>query len=300
MSRTVVVGLDGSAESLAATEWAAREARLRGLPLKLVHALEDWSPAYAYVPPVGGVVAPTAYAPRYWAERIPREVSERLCDRHPDLEIRTEEVNGRPIEVLEAAAKDAEVLVLGSQGLSVLAGFVIGSVSMSVLAHAERPVVLVRAGEQAGDEYVRPGVYRDVVLGLDLARPCDEVIEYAFDAAQARGAGLRVVHGWSLPPVLGYDPAAIDPGHAAELETRESAALSAALRPWRDRFPGVRVEEQCVVGRAADHLAEASADASLLVIGRRIRRAAFGAHIGPVAHAVLHHTTAPVAVVPHP
>ncbi|MYS14675.1 universal stress protein, partial [Streptomyces sp. SID4982] len=33
MPRTVTAGLDGSAESRAAAEWAAREARLRGLPL---------------------------------------------------------------------------------------------------------------------------------------------------------------------------------------------------------------------------------------------------------------------------
>lgn len=307
MSHTVIAGLDGSAESLAAAEWAAREARLRGLPLKLLHALEDWAPDYGSAPLVGVVAAPVAYTPKYWAERIPREVSERLRERHPGLEISTEQADGRPIEVLQAAANEAEVLVLGSRGLSALSGFLIGSVSMSVLAHAERPVVLVRAGEQAEDEHLptpdgsgrQQGAYRDVVLGLDLARPCDELIEYAFGAATARGSGLRIVHGWSLPPVCGYDPAAIDPVHNAELATRESAALADMLQPWRGKFPGVQVEEQCVVGRAADHLADASADASLVVVGRRMRRSAVGAHIGPVTHAVLHHAIAPVAVVPH-
>lgn len=37
MPRTAIVGLDGSPESHAAAEWAAREAKLRGLPLKLVN-----------------------------------------------------------------------------------------------------------------------------------------------------------------------------------------------------------------------------------------------------------------------
>ncbi|WP_437097587.1 universal stress protein, partial [Streptomyces longwoodensis] len=40
MVSTVVAGLDGSPESRAAAEWAAREARLRGLPLKIVHVWE--------------------------------------------------------------------------------------------------------------------------------------------------------------------------------------------------------------------------------------------------------------------
>jgi nucleotide-binding universal stress UspA family protein len=49
----------------------------------------------------------------------------------------------------------------------------------------------------------------------------------------------------------------------------------------------------------ASHLVDASREASLVVVGRRIRRGALGTHIGPVTHAVLHHSIAPVAVVPH-
>ena len=40
MLRTVTVGYDGSSESRAAAEWAAREALLRGLPLRLVNVRE--------------------------------------------------------------------------------------------------------------------------------------------------------------------------------------------------------------------------------------------------------------------
>ncbi|MFC4466919.1 universal stress protein, partial [Streptomyces xiangluensis] len=46
-------------------------------------------------------------------------------------------------------------------------------------------------------------------------------------------------------------------------------------------------------------LVDVSSGASLVVVGRRIRRNPFGTHIGPVTHAVLHHATAPVAVVAH-
>lgn len=47
MSRTVTVGLDGSPESLAAADWAAREAHLRAVPLRVVHAGERQPHAYA-------------------------------------------------------------------------------------------------------------------------------------------------------------------------------------------------------------------------------------------------------------
>lgn len=44
MKKAVAVGVDGSPESLAAADWAAREAVLRGLPLRIVHALELSTP----------------------------------------------------------------------------------------------------------------------------------------------------------------------------------------------------------------------------------------------------------------
>jgi nucleotide-binding universal stress UspA family protein len=49
----------------------------------------------------------------------------------------------------------------------------------------------------------------------------------------------------------------------------------------------------------ANLLIGASRTASLVVVGRRVRHHPSGAHIGPVTHAVLHHATAPVAVVAH-
>lgn len=82
-----------------------------------------------------------------------------------------------------------------------------------------------------------------------------------------------------------------------ELTGEMHRGLTEALEPWRHKFPGVEVTEQAAIGKAGSHLVEATRDASMVVVGRR--RTAIGAVIGPVAHAVLHHATAPVAVVPH-
>lgn len=85
MSRTVTVGLDGSQESLAAAEWAAREARLRGLPLRLVNV---WEPQpYIQAPLLGGETV------QHWAERIPRDTADELRLRHPDVEITADQVD---------------------------------------------------------------------------------------------------------------------------------------------------------------------------------------------------------------
>jgi nucleotide-binding universal stress UspA family protein len=303
MFPTVTAGLDGSAESLAAADWAAREALRRELPLRLVHAWE-WQP-YNYP----ATEAPLAGADpqRHWAERVPREAEEELRRRHPGLRITTDQIAQQAVPALLAAAEDAELLVLGSRGLSGVPGFLVGSVASSVVAGTKRPVVLVRAGELEEDEHEpdaldRPSTrspYRDVVLGLDLRRPSDAVIEFAFDAALRRSAVLRVIHSWNLPSYYGYGTAAMGPEFGAELAAEETSELAEALRPWRGKFPSVEVTEQAVIGVAAQHLVEAASDASLVVVGRRNRRAPVGMHIGPVTHAVLHHAAAPVAVVPH-
>jgi nucleotide-binding universal stress UspA family protein len=301
---TITVGLDGSPQSLAAADWAAREAQQREASLRLVHAFEPQPHTYA---PLAGAFTPAAIeAQREWAGRMLREAAGRLADRHPGLPISALTSTEQPVAALLSAAEDADLLVLGSRGLGSVAGFLVGSVALAVLARSERPVVLVRAGERAEDEHlpdaaVDPSTatpYRDVVLGLDVENPSDAVIGFAFEAARRRAAGLRVIHGWTLPARYGYGEV-LDSGLDAELAEQVRHRLTEVLEPWRDKFPGVDVREQAVVGGAARHLAHASRDAALLVVGRHSRRAPVGGHVGPVTHAVLQHATAPVAVVPH-
>ncbi|MFD8000302.1 universal stress protein [Streptomyces mirabilis] len=292
MPRTVTVGLDGSPESRAAADWAAREAKLRGLPLKLVNVWEPVPEPIAQAPLLG----PETH--QHWSEQIPREAAEELRAAHPEVDVLIEQVTGRPAEVLTDFAKDAEPLVLGSRGLSGVGGFMVGSVGLAVVAHAERPVVLVRAeGGTSGTDSTVPAS-RPVVLGLDTRAPDDTLIGFAFEAAVLRGASLRVVHGWNEPPYIAYGlPPDLELN--AQLGAEEAVAVSEVLRPWRQKFPTVDVVEDSRSGKAANHLVDASAEASLVVVGRRIRRSPLGAHIGPVTHAVLHHATVPVAVVPH-
>ncbi|MFF9214945.1 universal stress protein [Streptomyces viridosporus] len=300
MTRTITVGLDGSPESRAAAEWAAREAALRGLPLRLLHV---WQPVPG---PAAEAAVSGAETQAHWSERVPREAAEELRLRHPGVEVTHEQVSGRPHEVLVKAAEDAEVLVLGSRGLGAIGGFLVGSVGLLVVARAERPVVLVRAGGQAADEHEpdRMGIssaatpYRPVLLGLDAGKPHDPVIEFAFAEAARRDTALRVVHGWALPPYYVYGLAAA-PEVYHDIERQQAETLTQVLAPWREKFPQVEVVEEAFGGSPSVRLVENSAQASLVVVGRRIRRTPIGAHIGPVAHAVMHHSAAPVAVVAH-
>ncbi|CAL9598418.1 universal stress protein [Streptomyces sp. enrichment culture] len=310
MSPTITVGLDGSPESRAAAEWAAREARLRGLPLRVLHVREPEPEARFPLPgrtpdPDSGPEATAAGAGGVrWS--VLRETAEGLRLRHTGIEVVADQTDGRAVDVLVEASAGADLLVLGSRGLGPLGGFLVGSVGLGVIARTQRPVVLVRAGEQAADEHEPDpaGIpsaatrYRPVLLGVDAARPEDAVIGFAFEEAARRGTGLHAVHGWNLPPYyvhgLPADPELYDGVAAAEAE-----ALTKALRPWRERYPQVEVEEESIGGSPSVRLVEASREASLVVVGRRTRRGPFGGRIGSLTHAVLHHAAAPVAVVAH-
>jgi nucleotide-binding universal stress UspA family protein len=285
MTRTVTAGLDGSPESRAAVEWAAREAQLRRLPLKIVNVREPGAAESA---------------------GSPVEAAEGVRLRHPGVEVVTDRFTGDPSEALTEAADAAELTVLGSHGLGTVGGFLLGSVSLAVIARAERPVVLVRAGEQAADEH-RPdptGVpsagapFLPVVLGLDTGAPDDTLLEFAFDAAARRDTALRVVHGWNEPHGSVH-PLQGDAGAQASHARGQAAVLTELLRPWLQKFPDVQVIEASRCGSAARVLVGAARDAALVVVGRKVRTGPLGTRVGHVTHAVLHHVEAPVAVVPH-
>ncbi|MFE7278625.1 universal stress protein [Streptomyces sp. NPDC057623] len=204
MSRPVTVGLDGSPESLAAADWAACEARLRAVPLRVVHAGEQQP--YAYEPFAAEAVAMPG---EDRSARMLHDAEVSLTYRHPGLRITAEQLAGQPAAVLSFAARKAEVLVLGSRGLGRAAGRFFGSVALAVVGRAEGLVVLVRAGAGVADEHradtggsaCAGTPYRDAVLGLHLREHADGmVLELAFDAAARRATRLRVVHGWNAAP----------------------------------------------------------------------------------------------------
>ncbi|MFJ5811967.1 universal stress protein [Streptomyces sp. NPDC093093] len=274
-AQTVTVGFDGSRASLAAVSWAATEARRRGVALRLLHV---WDLGPDVHSPLIGHGAP---------EADPRATAERVRHDHPGLEVVTLDRCGEPASVLCQAAGASEMLVLGSRGLGGVAGFAVGSVALAVVARTRHPIVLVRDPE--------PATGGDVVLGLDLSHPCDEVVEFAFSQANLREAPLRVVH--SPGPSGGHGSEAVDTGMLSD--PAASHRLAQVIAQWQHAFPGVRVTGEIRPGRPARQLLLASDTASLVVIGRRTRNSRLGPHTGGVNRTMLHRCRAPLAVVPH-
>jgi nucleotide-binding universal stress UspA family protein len=289
MTRPITAGVDGSEESLAALAWAAREAVRRGSPLRVVHAWRFQSHA--------AVDTGDPDTQAEWVRGTVADAVRTVGERHPELDVTTDVLEGSAVETLVAAADAAEMLVLGSRGHGPVVGFLLGSVGQQVIAEATRPVVLVRAQDQPSAEVAG----HEIVVGQQ-GEPDDsaDALRFAFETAALRGATVRAVRAWTLPPVFAYSPGSMKLlDEAGGLEPYERKALGEALKPWRARFPEVPVIEHVEIGSAGQVLLSVAGRAQLMVVGRRARRTAVGARIGSVAHGVLHHAGCPVAVVPH-
>jgi nucleotide-binding universal stress UspA family protein len=144
---TIVVGIDGSPESKRALRWAVDEGRLRGTPVRAVHAWEYPPLALTADPflPGGGnsldLVDPGALndaAVAFLAAAVAEATDA------PD-EVEQVAVEGHAAEVLLEAAKDASLLVVASRGHGGFTGALLGSVSQAAVSHAPCTVVVVRA-----------------------------------------------------------------------------------------------------------------------------------------------------------
>lgn len=310
----ISVGLDGSAASLSAARWAADVARRRGMRLRLAHA---WEP-----PPTGGRPGEPDESPRATAARHTlEEAREEVRRLAPDLSVEDSLIADDPGAALLAVAKESQALALGTRGMRRLQSFFLGGTSLHVVARAERPVILVRAGgdgleaaeyaeDAEGDaartvqETVQRGAHAwspppgSVVVGLPLDHTADGLLEFAFTAATGSHLPLRVVHGTKLPRHAYLPGGPVIPHLADEFRRNVEQEMRAVVKPWADRFPDVQLKGNLRLVNPGQALVREAEGAALLVVGRS-RKRRVGARVGSVAQAAVHHVACPVAVVPH-
>jgi nucleotide-binding universal stress UspA family protein len=138
----VVVGVDGSAESVAALKWAAAYKAATGAA---IHAVLAW-----HYPSAVGPGAP-GRAPASITEEVRTEMTQHLTtaieQAGAGIETDQQITYGHPVEVLVNASSNADLLVVGSRGHGAFHGMLVGSVSIGCVTHAHCPVVVVRGGE---------------------------------------------------------------------------------------------------------------------------------------------------------
>jgi nucleotide-binding universal stress UspA family protein len=281
--RSVVVGVDGSPESLHAVRWAAVEAARRRLPLRLVTAFDTVDDRINGLPGVGSryqeILMDDARA-HLEAARVAAGAIE------PDLVVDPHLVLGFPTDTLVTESRQAHLVVVGDRGIGRIAAMVGGSVAVGLVTHARCPVVVVREAPRAG------ATAAPVVLGVDGSKTGDAAIGFAFEAASIRRAPLVAVHTWGAPPAdtrtaVFWDVLAAD--------AREQ--LAGCLAGWGEKYPDVHVDQVVSHSRPAGELLAWSERAQLLVVGSRGHGEFTGTFLGSVGNVLIHRASCPVAVV---
>lgn len=284
MQGPVVVGVDDSDASLRAVEWAAEEARRRGLRLSMVMAFPAPSPDSAFIWPQEEIDRNTRAA----LDRA----EERATSLAPGLDVdRTVVTKSAPLALLQHAEK-AAMLVVGLRGRGGFPGLRVGSVAYRVAARPPVPVVVVGPEPVSGDR-------REVVVGEDGSSHAERAVAEAFAAAAVGSGTVRVVRAWN-PPVLPVSTRGFSSGEREAIGVAEEGSLERRLAPWRDRYPSVEVRTEVVESRPVAALVRAAQDARLLVVGASGRHALSPLALGSTAHAMLHRSPCPVMVAHAP
>jgi nucleotide-binding universal stress UspA family protein len=136
----VVVGIDGSAQSVAALHWAASYAAATGASVRAVMA---WHyPAAAGPAPVG--VAPGRPETEELMRRHLHDAVAQVYPAGARAEVDTSIGYGHPAQVLIDESKEADLLVVGASGHGAFTGMLVGSVSIHCVTSAFCPVTVVR------------------------------------------------------------------------------------------------------------------------------------------------------------
>lgn len=142
----IIVGIDGSDHSERALEWAVNEAAMRNVPLTVltVHqfALGYWG---------GTVMYPEDHSLAEESRQVAQEATDKalaqLGEARP-ASVTVRAVTGIPADELLSAAKNADMIVVGSRGAGGFARLLMGSVSTQVTHHAHCPIVVIPSADR--------------------------------------------------------------------------------------------------------------------------------------------------------
>ena len=209
-----------------------------------------------------------------------RAVSTPTCSGSPST-------TSRPRALLDAA-RGATLLVLGARSINPGRVLLHDSVSRLVLREATCPVAVVR------DSADRGGL--PVVVGVDGSEPSRRAMQWGIDHARRLSRPVIALHAWHLPAssTSFYRPYP----SPRDLADRAEHFVHEELDHVDTSGLATPIECRSMSGPAAEALIEASAMASVVVVGSRGRGALSRAVLGSVSDRVSHHASAPVVVVP--
>ncbi len=287
-SKPIVIGTDGSEESLRAVDWAAREAVLRGAPLRIVAAAATPPRMISRAGP--GQYETVTDVLLTERDRALAAAAERAAKVAPGLLIDTDELTGEPAQAITDSGAGALMLVLGSRGAGAFTALVLGSVSRYAASHASGPVLVIR------DETPAHGL---IGVGVGDPEHSAAALTFAFEEASLRHASLVAIHAWHMPQPDNISRAGEEapPQAAGAVRAEADRHLVGLLDEWQAKYPDVAVSHEVWHGHPGRALVGLSARADLVVIGRYTKHPGLEGP-GSVRHAVLNHAHGPIAIIP--
>lgn len=284
-----VVGIDGSEPARRALRWAIDEASTSHAQLDVVHA---WDLVVV-------TAAQSEQSYRRDVEALEHEAAAVIdgevaaATTGLALEpapIKRLAVRDTPARALLNAATGADLLIVGGRGRGGFKSLLLGSVSNQCVHHAPCPVAVIRGDEdERGDQRRR----RPILVGVDGSGCGNAALGWAIARATRDGAPVIALAAWSWLD----QPGDFDPSYGAA-DVAEMAASSVEMGQ-REVGGGANVatDIRTVNDHAAHALIEASAEASLLVVGSRGLGGFRGLLLGSVSSQCLQHAHCPVVVV---
>ncbi|WP_159717324.1 universal stress protein [Actinomyces marmotae] len=288
--KVVLVGVDGSPESLGAVDWAVARAAREGWR---VHILCAYSlPSFTAASLDGGYAALDDTAIRAGAQAVVDEAVARA--QQAGVAVTSSLETGDPAGVLVDLSSDAALAVVGTRGGGGFADRLLGTVSSALPAHAKCPTVIVPR-HTTGAAFTP---VKRIVVGVDGSGSARKAARRAVREAEAWGAELTAVAAVPMSTgtgALAWLPAAVD---RQQVLADVRAGLDHAVAEALEGHPGVTVRRHALDGNAAELLAEFSTAVDLVVVGSRGRGGFTGLLLGSTSQAVLSHAACPIMVVP--
>ncbi|WP_051027078.1 universal stress protein [Nocardia higoensis] len=134
--KPILVGVDGTENSVEAVEYAFETASRRGVPLIALHS---WSDTNSLELGIVDWEAIAADEEALLAERLAG-----YSERYPDVAVRRVVVANRPVRSLLDTSADAQQVVVGSHGRGGFTGMMLGSTSNALIHTVECPITVIR------------------------------------------------------------------------------------------------------------------------------------------------------------
>lgn len=209
---------------------------------------------------------------------------------------------GDPAEMIaEAVEKESpDLILMGSRGLSALAGLILGSVTTEVLARTKTPVLLIRGKEEPSEDALRVGI------AVDGSKYGEAAARYVARNRELFGKGAKLF-AINVVSTLDKEYYSVVAGVSNEKLTKKDMKqiqhedFVDAMESVRPVFKeaGLKVKEVCLSGDPADQIADYAEEngLDLLVMGSHGYTNFKSAVMGSVATHVAAQGNVPLLIV---